>query len=357
MRAVVRRGKRVVLDERVKDPSPRAGQVVVRTLACGICGSDLHAVHHLEHVARVAKRSGMHTELNPADDVIFGHEFCAELVDYGPRCARRFRPGTRVVSMPIAAGRSGMELIGFSNSLPGGFAEYMVLQESLLIEVSVELPAPLAAMTEPFAVGMHAVARSQMDRDSVALVVGCGPVGLAVLSALKIRGFGPVIACDFSEARRKAAAFLGADIVIDPTVTSPHEQWTKLDVPATLAEKAVFASLGRTGKRPVIFDCVGVKGLIQSLIEKAPPGSHIIVVGVCMQEDSIEPAIAINKELRLEFVFGYTAEEFACTLRHLSEQRIAAHAVLTGSVKLQEVAEAFGRLERERNLIKMVVTP
>ena len=204
MRAVVRRGGALHLDSGFAEPEPGPGQVLVRTLACGICGSDLHALHHLDHMAETARRSGSTTPLDAGADVVFGHEYCAEIVAHGAGCHRTLKPGTAVVSMPYAAGPAGMELVGYSNRFPGGFGELMVLQEDLLLPVPNGIAPDAAATVEPFAVGMHAVAKARVEKDAVAVVIGCGPVGLAVIAALKIHGIGPVIACDFSAERRQA---------------------------------------------------------------------------------------------------------------------------------------------------------
>src|SRR5579884_3565116 len=117
MRAVVRRGPQLSCEE-IADPVPETGQVLVRTLACGICGSDLHALHHLEHMMDLSRRAGGLTA--PADfsgGVVFGHEFCAEVLEFGPDCTRTLKPGARVVSMPIAMTTAGVETIGYSPSL------------------------------------------------------------------------------------------------------------------------------------------------------------------------------------------------------------------------------------------------
>jgi threonine dehydrogenase-like Zn-dependent dehydrogenase len=355
MRAVIRRQNKLILECEVPPPTPGPGQVRVKTLACGICGSDLHALHHLDHMADMSRRSGSTTVLNPNQDVIFGHEFCAEIVDYGPDTERRLEPGTRVVSIPMALGPTGMEVVGYSNQLPGGFAETMVLQEMFLLAVPNGLPSALAATTEPFAVGAHAVARAAPYENAVCMIVGCGPVGLAVLAALKARGIGPVVACDFSAARRGAAERLGADHLIDPARQSPHAMWPKLDVPATLAEHALAIFTGQQGKRPVIFECVGAPGMLQAIIEGAPPGARIVVAGVCMQPDTIEPALAINKQLGLDFVLGYSPAEFAATLADIAEGRIDAAAVVSEEIGLAEIPRAFERLSREPELVKVTI--
>ena len=250
MRAVVRRAGKLVCDI-IEERDPGPGQVRVKTLACGICGSDLHALHYLDHMVEMGRRSGGGGDMDPKKDIVFGHEFCAEVLENGPG-ASRFKAGTRVVSMPVNMGPEGFDAVGYSNKYPGGFAERMILTEGLLLEVPNGLSTDHAALTEPMAVGVHAVASAALDGNSVCLVLGCGPVGLAVIAALKMRGHGPVIAADFSPRRRAAAEAMGADVIVDPAQTGPHTKWTEFGVPSTLAGMQAAMFGGQTfGRNPL----------------------------------------------------------------------------------------------------------
>jgi threonine dehydrogenase-like Zn-dependent dehydrogenase len=120
-----------------------------------------------------------------------------------------------------------------------------------------------------------------------------------------------------------------------------------------LAEKAGVANL----KRPVIFECVGVPGVLQQLIEGAPLQSRIVVVGVCMAMDRIEPALAIQKEVELRFVLGHTPLDFHDTLQALGEGRVNGRPLLTGLVGLQGVANAFDALGDPEQHAKILVDP
>lgn len=355
MKAVVRRGNSLIKID-VPDIAPQAGQVVARTLACGICGSDLHAVHHLDTMVEMGRRAGSSSALDPNADLVMGHEFCAEIVDYGPQTNRRLAPGTRVVSIPYTFGPGGLELIGYSNRFPGGFAEHMALTEAMLLEVPNGLPSEHAAMVEPMAVGAHAVACADLKGRPVALVVGCGPVGLAVIAALKLRGVGPVIASDYSATRRRLAEKMGADIVVDPAETSPHESWDEFDVPGTLAKFSAARLSGRDMRSALVFECVGVPGMLQSLIEKCPPMAQIVVVGACMEEDRIVPVLAINKQLRMQFVFAYSQDEFRQSLHDIAEGRIDVAPLYGGTVGLSGVADAFASLASPEQA-KIIVDP
>jgi threonine dehydrogenase-like Zn-dependent dehydrogenase len=355
MQAAVTRGGQMVVGD-VAEPVPSSGHVVVLSLAAGICGSDLHALADFSHFTGLMDRMGV-PMLDPKADCVFGHEFCAEIVEHGPDTAKTLPVGSRVCSVPIIVGPTGVEQIGYSNQYPGALAEQMVLQEMLLLPVPDELETDMAALTEPLAVGEHAVGLADLAERQPCLVVGCGPVGLAVIAALKGRGHGPVLAADFSPARRRLAEAFGADEVIDPAVESPHERWAAFGVAKTVMERAGASMLGGTVTDPVIFEAVGVPGMLQSLVADAPPRSRIVVVGVCMHADTIEPFMAVTKELELRFSFGYTPAEFAATLARLAAGVPGADLLVTSSVDLAGAPGAFETLRNPGDHGKILVKP
>ncbi len=340
MRAVVMRKQQLVVDE-IPDPEPLEGEVLVRTLACGICGSDLHTLQHADKLVEAARDTGAPFHLDLERDVVMGHEFCCEVLDYGPRTTATLPRGQRVVSMPLVFRGGGIQGVGYSNEVPGGYGEYMVLSAALLLPVPNGLATEHAALTEPMAVGVHAVAKAHLQAWDCPLVIGCGPVGLAVVAALKLKGVEPIIAADYSPTRRALAEKMGAHVVVDPHEQSPF---------------AVYRE--RAGGRPaVIFECVGVPGILQDIFRHAPHGARVIVAGVCMEMDRIAPIYGINKELSLQFVLGYTPEEFAQTLRHIAEGEIDVAPLVTGRVGLDEVPAAFHELAQPERHAKIIVTP
>lgn len=355
MRAAVTRagGLDVVADW--EEPTPGSGHVLVRPLACGICGSDLHAAQDLANFAELNRRAGMPTALDPETGLIFGHEFCAEVVDYGPDTAHTLPVGTRVCSVPTIFGSSGPAAVGYSNLYPGALAELMVLQEMLLLPVPDGLSTELAALTEPLAVGEHAVGLADLQGSTACLVVGCGPVGLAVIAALKARGQGPVVAADFSPRRRQLAEQLGADEVIDPSVTSPYSKWDELGVPATMFDRAGQEMFGASFTEAVIFEAVGAPGVLRTIVDGAPPKAQVVVVGVCMYPDEFEPFFAVFKELQLRFAFGYSPSEFAATLDHLAKGVPGVEGLVTDVVGLDEAPAAFDALRSRGEHGKVLV--
>src|SRR5262249_38499076 len=177
MRAAVMRDRKLIVAD-VPAPEPGPGEVLVRTLACGICGSDLHALKHADKFVETSRRAGGRP-MDLTRDVVMGHEFCAEIVEHGPRTARTLRPGTRVCSRPVLMRDTGPQTIGYSNDHPGGYGELMRLSETLLLPVPDGVPTEAAALTEPMAVGLHAVQKARLERDDAPLVIGCCPAGPA----------------------------------------------------------------------------------------------------------------------------------------------------------------------------------
>jgi threonine dehydrogenase-like Zn-dependent dehydrogenase len=340
-------------------PKPGPGEVLVKTLAVGICGSDLHALAHgAELVAGVQAVSGI--ELFKLDEpVVMGHEFCAEVVEYGPDTRGKLRPGTRVTSIPFLL-RPPVLLLGYAGyETPGAYAEYMLLSEDLLLPVPDNLPNEIAALAEPLAVALHAVNRGAVGADDVPIVIGCGPIGLAVIAVLKMRGIGPIVAADFSPARRALAEKLGADVVVDPRETSPYDAWQTIaatDDPARISRQTTMFQ-GAAFRPSVVFECVGVPGVIQQILAGAAPCSKVVVAGVCMEEDAFQPTFALLKEIDVVFCMAYTPEEFAQALGHLAAGELEVAPLITSHVGLHEVPEAFARLADPERDAKIIVVP
>lgn len=334
--------------DEVPDPVPGPGQVLTKVLACGICGSDLHLVSHgaesrrlQQELAEGAPADPMAMkQFEPDHDMVMGHEFCCEVVELGPGVSN-LAVGDVVVSLPVAFDADGLHPLGFSNRYPGGYAELMVLNEMTAIGVPAGLPPRLAALTEPLAVGVHAVAKSRIVPGEAAVVLGLGPVGLACIAELRLRGIGPVVAADFSPRRRALAEALGADVVVDPRDTPAIEAWRRLD----------------GSRQLVIFEAVGVPGMIDQAMRMAPRGARVLVVGACMQQDRVHPILGITKELNIQFVLGYEPLEFQRALDAIADGKVDLAPWLTGSVGIDGVPQAFLDLAEPDNHAKILVEP
>ena len=378
MKAVVCQNGELRVED-MPDPIPQKGHALLKVLRCGICGSDLHMRHHCDELKAVNDRVGYPALPSAKDAFVFGHEICAEVLDYGPGSKRKLKPGTRVVAPPIVRWGTEIDMAGLSARSNGGYAEQMLLDELVLMPVPNGLSSDMAALSEPMAVAWHAVRRSEVKKKDVAVVIGCGPVGLGVIAILKARGVGTIIASDFSPGRRALAKACGADIVIDPRENSPYKSWEEYGWVTTfggLLEMAVETremlekvpapwwtawrmaeALGAGPKRPVVFECVGVPGILNQIVTGAPLFSRIVVVGVCMQKDAIEPAIAIQKEVELRFVFGHSPLEYRDALHMIADGKVRCEPMVTGVVGLNGVEAAFAALGDAEKHAKILVDP
>src|SRR4029453_1060914 len=196
-----------------------------------------------------------------------GHEFRAEVLEAGPDTDAP-APGTLVTSLPVLVSTAGVEPIVYSNKTIGGYAERMLLSAPLLTPIPNGLDPRHAALTEPMAVGLHAVNKSAIERNETALVLGCGPIGIAIIAGLRHRGLETIVAADYSSRRRELAEAMGATATVDPADGSPFDSTT----PA------------------VVFEAVGVPGIIDDILRRAPVGARGVVAGVCRQADTFTPS-------------------------------------------------------------------
>jgi threonine dehydrogenase-like Zn-dependent dehydrogenase len=377
MRAVACQGGELELVE-LPEPEPGPGQVRIEVTRCGICGSDLHARHGIDQLADVALGVGYDRFGRSGEQVVFGHEFSGRVAEYGPKCKGDLATGAPVVALPLLRGRDGVDATGLSRHAPGAYAEQLLVQESMMMAVPNGLDPTVAALTEPMAVALHAVRRGEAGKRDVAIVIGCGPIGLGTILMLKATGVRTVVASDFSPGRRALAERCGADVVVDPSQDSPYEHgdpgWLSkagdvFDLALDTREKLgrlpvgwwhvwrLAEKLGAGPKHPVVFECVGVPGVISQIVDSAPFFSRVVVVGVCLGTDSFRPAMAINKEIDLRFVLGYTPLDFRDTLHMLAEGKVDPRPMITGTVGLSGVESAFSDLEDPERHAKILIDP
>lgn len=333
-------GEPLVVED-VRDPAPGPSELVLKVRACGICGTDLHWSEN--------RRTDVGWRvLEPS--AVMGHEFAGEVVEVG-REARGWKVGDRVCAQPfIGCGSCPACLAGrayrcpqvtnrASLSLPGAYAEYTRAGANATLRLPESVGFRDGALVEPLAVGLNAVEKAQLKPGDSALIVGAGPVGLAVALWCRFFGARHVIVSDLVAARaEKALAF--ATAAIDAS---------REDVKSRVEAIA--------GSVPVVFDCVGAPGSLQLVIDTAPPDARVVVVGLCMAPDTVFPTRALTKELDLSFAFVYRRRHFEIVLDLLAQERIDPSALVTSRVGLDAFPDAFERLKKPSDQVKVMLEP
>ena len=339
MRASVLRNGRMVERDDVPEPVPGPGQVLVGVKACGICGSDLHFAKHGADVLELNNQiDGLRRLRRYADRPEPRHLHGARVQRRGARGGPRHRSpraGRARHSLPVLVSATGIEPIVYSNRTIGGYAERMLLSAPHLTPIPNGLDPRHAALTEPMAVGLHAVNKSAIQRGETALVLGCGPIGIAIIAGLRHRGVETIVAADYSAGRRDLAEKMGATSTVDPANGSPFDGTTPV----------------------VVFEAVGVPGIIDDILRRAPVGARVVVAGVCMQADTVHPYFAIAKQINVQFVLAYDPTEFTDCLRAIAEGDIDVAPMITGEVGLDGVGAAFDDLAHPDTHCKILVTP
>lgn len=337
MRAAVMRDRAFSVENRPM-PVPGPGDVLLKTRLCGICGSDLHQFKHAAEIDQLVRDMGGAGQ-DLSRGMVLGHEYVGEVVAFGSDTQQALKIGDRVVSVPFLLRDGAPVPIGANVEIDGAYAEYFLGSEALLLKIPDDVPDAAAALVEPLGIAVHAVAKSLLRGNShPCIILGCGPIGLAIAAVLRMRGVETIIASDFSPKRRSLATAMGATKTVHPKKESP------------------FASIPTTGSA-IVFDCTGVRGVLSQAIAEAPTGSQIVVAGIPQGEDSFNPMIAIAKELNVQFVLYYAPEEFAEALRAIADGKLDWQPLVTGTVGLDGIADAFVALNDPETHAKIMIDP
>ncbi|BAL24271.1 alcohol dehydrogenase catalytic domain-containing protein [Azoarcus sp. KH32C] len=321
-------------------PRPVAGpgELVFKVAACGVCASDLHA----------AEVPGMLQVGN-----VLGHEYSGVVAEVGPG-VEGWLPGDRMIAIPVrpcgacAACRSAQYmqcsdpmLQGFDPRLPGAYAEYASCLAALAFKIPDGLGSVDAATVEPLAVGLGAWKTAQVPDGADVMIVGAGIIGLSIAKWAKFFGAGCVGVSEMVPARMERARQVGADVVIDAgACADPVAEYER-----------------QTGRKPsVIFECVG-RPMIARLIAMAPIGTHLVLVGTGMENESFTVLSAAMKRLRMTFTLGYEPADFGFVLQMLGNGRITNAPMVTATIGLDELPATFEVLRKPNDHCKVVVTP
>ncbi|NJP67847.1 zinc-dependent alcohol dehydrogenase [Streptomyces spiramenti] len=334
-RVLVRAHDDITLEE-VPAPRPAEGELLIRSVLVGICGSDTHAARGHHPFIELPYRPG--------------HEVVGEVVEVGPGVTGHV-PGGRVVVEPgLVCGacpqcRSGRynictELAVFGCQTPGGMADLFTIAAGRVHPVPDALTDLQAALVEPLATPVHAVAKAGDLTGRTVLVLGAGPIGLLLVIAARLAGARRVVVTDLLAAKRDRARRLGADAVLPADGE---------DLPARVAD-----ALG--GPADVVFDCVARASSIGQAVDSVAKGGHVVVVGVGAPGPTpVRLDLVQDRELRIEGTLMYTADDYRRAMEIIGSGAVDAAEIVTATFPLAEAAAAFAAASDPAH-VKVLVT-
>jgi len=291
MKALVLTGKERVEMQEMPAPTPQAGEVLLRVLTAGICGSDIHGF--LGHSPR--RKPGL----------ILGHEAVGVVAELGPG-VKSLKTGQRVYVNPlISCGKceaclSGREnccanwrLLGMDR-VHGAYAEYVAVPSSQLRAIPNEVSDERAVWAEPLANIVHCFRISMSQKPKSMAILGAGTMGALGLTVAKARGIEKVLVVDKNEARLDAAKEIGVDVAINVDRENAKE---------------------RIGSVDYVFDAVGVSSMRRLALEVCKRGGRIALLGMGENETSLPFIDMIRNEQAIFTSFAYTPADFAESVR------------------------------------------
>lgn len=316
----------------IPDPTPAEGELVVKVGRCGICGSDLHMTEDPAYGCR-------HGD-------VLGHEFAGEVVALGKNTTGP-KVGDLVSVIPLkscgacAACRKGeVQWCAAFGLQGGGYAEYAVTRPNQCVPLPSGLSLADGAIIEPLAVALHGINLSGLKSGDKVLILGGGPIGLAVAFWAKRHGAAKVAVQDIATFQQQRALGMGADVfVVDP------------ENPVASAEE------GLGGKADIVFECVGMPGLIAQAVEQVRPRGTILLLGLCTKPDTFNSFAMLSKEVKLVTSAFFTVPEYEAALAALEAGAVAPRLLVTGTITLAETPAVFEALKQRTEQCKVMIAP
>jgi (R,R)-butanediol dehydrogenase/meso-butanediol dehydrogenase/diacetyl reductase len=308
MRAAVYHGRKDLRLEEVPEPAPKAGEIKLRVLYNGICGSDLHEYYDGPITTRVSP----HPLTKVKNPVILGHELSGEVVEVG-KGVTDLKPGDHVAVEPVetcgqcvhckAGQYNHCRMLAFHgyNRSSGGLAQFTTVRRSMAHKLPSNLTPQQGALIEPMAIAWRTAERCRVESGQTVVIHGGGPIGIGVYFTLHRRGV-RVVMCDISPVRRKVLKRIGVQHVIDPR---------EGDVVAVIKD----LTQGRGADASV--DAAGTPGAFRSALHGTVVDGNVVVVAIHTRPIEIPPMDMLMSEARITGV-AFSCNAFPSVIEEMS---------------------------------------
>ena len=331
-------------------PEPAAGEVRVKILACGICGSDMHEYRTGPFL--IPKKPHPLTG-RVGGPVVLGHEFSARVDAVGDG-VNQYSTGDRVTVNPLiycgkcSYCRNGqlnmctqLGTLGFAAN--GAFAEYSVVSQDMLLALPENISADMGALVEPLAVAARAVKRAGVVLGHSVVIVGAGPIGLLVLQVCRAVGAAKIFVIEPIASRRELALKLGATQVIDPGGGDPGK---------------IVAKATNNLRADAAIDCAGIQASFDTAVRTTGRRATICVAGLALKSIEVPFSQLWAHEKTITFTSGYE-NEFSAAIALLANGQVNIEELITARIALEDIKDAGCEtlLKNADQHIKIIVYP
>lgn len=331
MRAARYYGKEDIRIENVDAQKCGAGQVRIAPAYVGICGTDLH--EYLGGPTFAPTKP--HPVTNDTIPITLGHEFSGTVTEVGPDVTS-FSIGQNIVVQPTIycgtcnACTAGVEnvcynggFIGLSGG-GGGLSDSVVVPEGAVLALPDHVPLDVGALVEPLSVAWHAISAAPLTKDSIVMILGGGPIGLAIVQCLVALDTKTIIMSEVSKSRQRFAREFGAHHVIDPTTYDTVKMSRQLS--------------GKDGP-DVVFDCAGVPASLKTACTAVKARGTVVNVAIWEKEVPFNPNMLVFREAKYTAVLGYQRKDVQAVIDQLAAGKLKPSKMITSKIQLEDLVE------------------
>ncbi|KAF1981815.1 GroES-like protein [Aulographum hederae CBS 113979] len=333
MRAARYYGKEDIRIEQIEEPKCGKGQIKIKPAFVGICGTDLHEYLGGPTFAPTSP----HPITKETIPITLGHEFSGTISELGEGVSSsNFKVGQKVAVQPTLccmtcnACKRGAEnvctgggFVGLSGG-GGGLSDAVCVSQDFVVPLPESVGLDIAALVEPLSVAWHAISAAPVEKDDTVLILGGGPIGLAIVQCLRAKKVKTIIVSEIAEARQRFAKDFGAHHVLH-----------------SINDKVVEKSAEISGKDgvDVVFDCAGVPASLTTACQAVKAKGYVVNVAIWEKPIPFQPNMLGFREAQYRPVLGYQRKDFEAVIECLASGAMKPEPMITRRIRLEDLVD------------------